>query len=67
VIRRPTDNLKTLWEGSGYFETDLNDFELSADRLASSRAGSLSTEQQKQKQKQRSQPSAAPTVESRTN
>ena len=41
VTRRPTDNLKTLWEGSGYLETDLNDFELSVDRLGSSRAGLL--------------------------
>jgi hypothetical protein len=63
VTRRPTDNLKTLWEGSGYFETDLNDFELSADRLASSRAGSL-LQNSKIKIK-RSQPSAAPTVGSR--
>jgi len=41
VTRRPTDNLKTLWEGSGYLASDLNDFELSADPLASLRAGSL--------------------------
>jgi hypothetical protein len=26
VNRRPTDNLKTLWEGSGYLASDLNDF-----------------------------------------